>query len=1005
MRAPKIRRDSEGIRMKRRDFLYTLPAIASTPNAGLAQTGTAPLWSSATSFTIQQGKTYALTLMCSDPRGLPLVFTALSTLPFGVSLDKTSGALSVGSTTSTGTYGVRFRAFNGIVAADSPFMTLAISAAPVIAEPEPQPASGPVPNASLTITATWNFKKDLYIQGGAFWNKYQVDKREGIIGWCDGDHGDSDPDSNSVRYFNTGSSHFHGIPPGEVGYLLSPISYGAGAKVSEYDNYPWWYAPSDDKFFWIFTSQRLAGDRGGIFDLPSRKWTHGNSHINAAQWPNGPYWSAYVKPAPVAHIINKDPANGFSEALDTAVALSRHSLFLIERNPNFPKVDSEPRRIRIENISGYPYKVNQEEHADYMNCGICVGEWFYFIRPATTAEASTYPNPRMREFWKVRLVPPYDQFKKLAFFPRFDINPLSNVAAGNYNDYSWGPLLVHDEPSNSILAIFDRLYVYDIDANVWSDRTTSNWQRCLYAVGGMKRSTREVFFRPGINVDLPSTSPLKSSWSKIALTGGVKPRARWVPTALEMAFPGYPTGYTPFGGKHRRFIYSNVHRKVDGSAVVGSPESGTTGGYVWVFGGDYQGVPYTNSQVPNYPTTSTWALDSGRQDQWRTPVQEINGKARIEMACNHVAFYPYPGGPDPATTQLGPAHPDGVGVVFDKRGDVWVGPGYYRWPIHTTPKSAGWIQPMAMYRFRLPGKHTDGVRKGNGWTLPPQNYLVTNGNPWNASTNPDGKVNADDIVVGNAPGNGLFGSSGVWTAYDAKDDAVVFASRGDHYGFQIFRFPCTPNNGRQVWARTQVTRKGGPSALHAFLNQYVRDGAKLFSDAAPASSMFAGHQVVINDDLYVVMLPGAGPYNGRNVPFLMRVNLRNHLDQEYISLPTGTHWCRGYDAPLGSNVTDSGVMSVNDFRDVQGMGHLIVFGPPADNYLPTDPWCYWFDTNRRRWTIGQTYSQMRAANPSLPATPYAVVPEHSSKGRMCCVPETGELWYPCMNGIVKYRIW
>jgi len=990
--------------MKRRDFLYTLPAIASTPSAGLAQTGTAPIWAAATSFSVQQGSAYALTLMCSDPRGLPLVFTALSTLPFGVTLDKSTGALSVSGQTAAGTYGVRFRAFNGIVAADSPFMTLAVSAVPVVAEP--QPAPGPIPNQSLTITATWNFKKDVPLKGGAFWNKYQVDKRDGIIGWCDGDHADISPESNSVRYFNTGSSAFHGINPGEVGYLLQPIAYSAGAKVSEYDNYPWWYAPSDDKFFWIFTSQRLAGDRGGIFDLPSKQWTHGNSHINAAQWPNGPYWSAYVKPATATFIINKNPPNGFSEALDTAVAVSRQSLFLIERNPNHPKTEAEPRRIRVESISSYPYRVNQEDHFDYMNSGICIGEWLYFIRPATAAEASAYPNPRMREFWKVRLVPPYDQYKKLAFFPRYVINPVPNVAQGNVNEYAWGPLLVHDEPSNSILAIFDRLYVYDMDADIWSDRTPSNWQRCLYAVGGMKRATREAFFRPGINVDLPSSSPLKGSWSKIALTGGIKPRARWVPTVMDMSYPGYPSGSTPFGGKHRRFIYSNIHRRIDGSTVLGSPESGTQGGYVWVFGGDYEGVPYTNSQVPNYPKVAdTWATDSGRQDQWRTPVQEVNGKARVEMACNQVAFYPYPGGPDPATTQLGPAHPDGVGVVFDKRGDIWVGPGYYRWQVKTTPLSSGWVQPMAMYRFRLPGKHTDGVRKGNGWALPPQNFLVANGNAWNESTNPDGKVNPDDLVIGNAPGNALFGGSNVWTAYDPKDDVVVFASRGDQHNFQLFRFPCLPQNNRQVWMRSQVARTGGRQALHAFLNQYVRDGATQYTDAAPAASMFAGHQVVINDNLYTVMLTGAGPYKGRNIAFLLRINLRNSQDQEYIGLPAGVHWCRGFDAPLGSNVTDSGVASSNEFRDVQGMGHLIVFGPPADNYLPSDPWCFWFDTNRRRWTIGQSYAQMRSANSSLPAAPYATVAGHASKGRMCCVSETGELWYPGENGIVKYRIW
>jgi hypothetical protein len=123
----------------------------------------------------------------------------------------------------------------------------------------------------------------------------------------------------------------------------------------------------------------------------------------------------------------------------------------------------------------------------------------------------------MREFWKVRLAPPYDQCKRLAYFPKFD----------GVGTASWGPLLVYDEPSESILAVYDRLWVYDIESDKWSDRTPEKWQRIMYAVGGMKKSTREIIFRPGSAIDQPRGAkidghPARHYWSKIKLEGGEK---------------------------------------------------------------------------------------------------------------------------------------------------------------------------------------------------------------------------------------------------------------------------------------------------------------------------------------------------------------------------------------------------------------------------------------------------------------------------------------------------
>lgn len=402
-------------------------------------------------------------------------------------------------------------------------------------------------DSELKITPHFHFKKDVIVRAGVFWNKYQIDKREGLIGWCDGDHGESGaigagpPDSNSVRYFNTGSEPFHGIAPGEAGYLVEPrhspgVKYATPpfAKVSDYDNYHWWYAPSDDKFFWIFATGPEKGGRFGIFDLQAGDWSHGNNRTNAAEWPQGPYWSDYVAPPPGTKngvTITKNSPNGFCEALDKAVAITGTRLFIIERNPEYPEKSKAPRRIILPSVANQPYAVKEPNHNQFMNSGLCVGEWFYFIRPATKSEKAQYPDPAMREFWRVRLVEPFDLHRKLAYFPRFDINPVSGVAKDKNDEGSWGPLLIYDDVSESILALYDRLWVYDIETDKWTDRTPASWQRVLYAAGGMKKSTREIIYRGGSNVDQPKGMKIDGHpeghfWHKLKLEGGEKRKAK-----------------------------------------------------------------------------------------------------------------------------------------------------------------------------------------------------------------------------------------------------------------------------------------------------------------------------------------------------------------------------------------------------------------------------------------------------------------------------------------------
>jgi hypothetical protein len=209
---------------------------------------------------------------------------------------------------------------------------------------------------------------------------------------------------------------------------------------------------------------------------------------------------------------------------------------------------------------------------------------------------------------------------------------------------------------------------------------------------------------------------------------------------------------------------------------------------------------------------------------------------------------------------------------------------------------------------------------------------------------------------------------------------------------------------------------------------------------ASSNLAYNGGQVVIGDNLYFVVLSGGESYSDRNIAYLMRLNLRAvggtvTVNEDLEIIPFPVPWGTDYDNP--NTFVDANTSDHSQLRDIQALGHLVVLGPQGNEYVADrDPWCCWYDTNRKKWTVGKTYDQMRADDASLPATAYSPLtirnPDTSagaseyleqnpirpgprvSRGMMCCVPETGEMWYftggdpvggdNSRQGIVKYRI-
>jgi len=661
-----------------------------TPSASITiAVGGKPVWIGPPSFSLEAGQSQDLAVWFTASEPFSVALSPLSaSLPPGMTIEQGVLKAAAGSASASGA-GIILRATaqSGQIS-DSPAITLSV-VAPLVGD--------------LQVIAEPYFKYDpIKPVKGVFWNNNQKTIRDEIIGMNDGDHGYEHAGANTVRLYNYAGLDYqsrHGvIPTGEMGYLQKPyIAEGVpdptetGRYVHEEDNYWNWYVPPVDKLLWLCSGGPSAGastGTWGIFDCKpwtgssGSQWEYGNSTRSANWWQGGPYWGSYVDTSlwTVTGAANKNSPNTWIEAADRGIAINQDTtrMFVIERNPNWPTSSSKPYRVAAPVISTRPWRIQVGEdrrntvggdtqqqwylnppklwgsgHNQFINCGVAVGFWMYFIQPATggpnsppddpatstkesdfptsyipgdrdtfpplTIDGDTYPGYKGRAFWRIFGEPPYDRWQRLANFPEFEVVP----SDGSGNN-SWGPSLFPDEDANGIWCVYKEFWFYDIEADKWSRKTPPGWLRIYNSVGALFRmpsGERHLVYQGGANIDRasgtnPATGqPWHKHWSRLRLIGGLAPRGSYAPLTKFMPYLGSPVADNPFGGKHRRLIEMDEWVDADtGQLVRPSTVAPTSEGLkapiIGCFGGDYHGVPYSNSaKVAGYP----WEVET-RQD-------------------------------------------------------------------------------------------------------------------------------------------------------------------------------------------------------------------------------------------------------------------------------------------------------------------------------------------------------------------------------------------------------
>ena len=378
-------------------------------------------------------------------------------------------------------------------------------------------------------------------------------------------------------------------------------------------------------------------------------------------------------------------------------------------------------------------------------------------------------------------------------------------------------------------------------------------------------------------------------------------------------------------------------------------------GFLYQHSGDYS-AGFPSQQRADYPPSAYWG-DNQRQDMWRASLTpNASGRIEWELSQNFYHNYPWNGSsgrlsPEP---QRGPFMPDAFGWVVDKRGDFWSGPwgsGY----TGVTGDAAG-LAPnyAAMFKWNMPGVHTNGIRLGDGWTLPTQDRL--------------------GIDVPNAArATGRTGES----AYDPVTDAIYVV--GHDYNdtqkrvtIQLRKFSCVPTNGKHTWTAIPLTVPisvlGAPST-YTYANvtwehsNVAIAGRILFYPFLCEYGVAAGQG-------------NAGANREKlRLARIVTVNL-DTFEISSIGMPsTMPWWTRTWDGPETGLGYDPGV--TGEKRAMRGVGTRLVLGPDQWHKMGVDPWIVSYDPATNTWTAFDP-----PTNPDWPNT----------LGSLAAVPSRGEAW-------------
>jgi hypothetical protein len=329
--------------------------------------------------------------------------------------------------------------------------------------------------------------------------------------------------------------------------------------------------------------------------------------------------------------------------------------------------------------------------------------------------------------------------------------------------------------------------------------------------------------------------------------------------------------------------------------------------------------------------------------------------------------------------------PDALGFVVDKRGDFWAGPcnvGYSQVTGDAAGESFQYWAPM--YKWNMPGLHSNGVRLGNGWSRPDQNRLKNPLSGGTAGVHFDVGVTTDSEMCGWGRPN--------TTAYDPVTDKLYVVGiqmsnteiRVALYWMSLDPAVVASQGGQYRWVRESLA----PLPLQSVgVSATVTSNADWLGDRKNAN---VSNVAVVNGALYFSFVQTLGVTSGGNYnsttlrkSWILSVDLTSKA-VGWVPYPAAMDWwLRTWDGPLVA--LGAHPLTTAQYRSLKGVGNKLVLGPDAASHNVTrDPWICVYDTVSKAWTLFDVPANYSLTNGGhdWPNSIFSLV----------AMPSVGEVW-------------
>jgi hypothetical protein len=331
--------------------------------------------------------------------------------------------------------------------------------------------------APPTVTYRVAVESNAGMDGGIAWQSVYLLNNGKIASFGTGNHV---PDqSNAMRIIDPVSS------AGSVtSYNQFPHTQSGGSNlyVSNYDNHPSIYIPSENKAIWV---------NHGVFDFASGQWTYGDRPPLTQGWKDflddsaAPMSGVYNPAVAWCSTLNKgvwfgNSAGGFGQDFDV--------LTLVEKSAAGAAKPWKTTATDMgsQSVAGLWYA---------RNTAVCIGDYLYVGGPKAAGGGNA--------FYKIH-IPTKTRTATLAPYP---------VVANEYF-----PQMVYDSARNHIVVLGIKVFDYNLSSDSWMDVTPSGWPGYRSPMGVYHPQLNAIYFRgspanAGAYVE-------NFEWHKMSFTGG-----------------------------------------------------------------------------------------------------------------------------------------------------------------------------------------------------------------------------------------------------------------------------------------------------------------------------------------------------------------------------------------------------------------------------------------------------------------------------------------------------